>query len=341
MNHGVYRRGQWVASRGEKVVSISPHSQESVGTTTMGNAQDYDDCVSAMQEEKARWMDLPMPARGEVVRQIGERLRENKDALGSLLSLEVGKIKSEGDGEVQEYIDVCDMAVGMSRTIAGKVLPSERPGHMMIEQWNPIGSMGVISAFNFPCAVAGWNTAIGLITGNTMIWKGSESTSLVTVAVGKIVTDVLRDHGFNSVFTVCQGTGKEVGEQFLHDKRLGLVSFTGSTKTGRRVAREVSSRFGKTILELGGNNAAVIMPDADLDMALKGCVFAAAGTCGQRCTTLRRMIVHDSVFDQMAERMVRAYKTITVGDPLDPSSLVGPLHKAHQIDTYKHGLAEA
>ena len=269
-----------------------------------------------------------MPARGEIVRQIGEALREKKGALGSLISLEVGKIKVEGDGEVQEYIDVCDMAVGMSRTIGGKVLPSERPDHTMIENWNPIGSMGIISAFNFPCAVSGWNTAIGLITGNTMIWKGSETTSLVTIATSKIVTDVLRQNGFNSVFTVCQGTGKEVGEKFVHDERLGLVSFTGSTKTGRHVAKEVAGRFGKTILELGGNNAAVIMPDADLDMVLKGSVFAAAGTCGQRCTTLRRLIVHDSIFDKMASRMVKAYQTIRIGDPLDPNSLVGPLHSS-------------
>ena len=174
-----------------------------------------------------------------------------------------------------------------------------------------------------------------------MIWKGNESTSLVTVAVGKIVTDVLRANGFNSVFTVCQGTGAEVGEKFLQDKRLGLVSFTGSTKTGRHVAKEVSGRFGKTILELGGNNAAVVMPDADLDMVLKGSVFAAAGTCGQRCTTLRRMLVHDSVFDKMASRMASAYKTLKIGDPLDPSTLVGPLHKAHQIETFKQGIAEA
>ena len=325
INHGVYN-GKWVAGRGGQAVSVSPHTNEVIGTTTMGNAQDYEDCVAAMQEEKARWMDLPMPARGEIVRDIGEELRDKKDALGSLISLEMGKIKSEGDGEVQEYIDICDMACGMSRTIGGKTLYSERPNHNMIEQWNPIGSMGIISAFNFPCAVSGWNTAIGLIAGNTMIWKGSETSSLVTVAQTKIVTDVLRAHGFNSVFTTCQGTGAEVGEKFLHDKRLGLVSFTGSTKTGRHAAREVSSRFGKTILELGGNNAAVVMPDADLDMTLKGSVFSAAGTCGQRCTTLRRMIVHESIFDQFSKRMVKAYETIRLGDPLDPNSLVGPLH---------------
>ena len=177
------------------------------------------------------------------------------------------------------------MAVGMSRTISGKVLPSERPDHMILEQWNPVGKVGIISAFNFPCAVSGWNTAIGLICGNTMIWKGHEEASLVTVAVGKIVTDVLRDNGFNSVFSVCQGTGAEIGERFLQDKRMNLVSFTGSTKTGRHAATTVAGRFGKTILELGGNNAAVIMADADQDMALMGSVFGSAGTCGQRCTT--------------------------------------------------------
>lgn len=196
-----------------------------------------------------------MPERGEIVRQIGDELRKKKCALGSLISLEVGKIKTEGDGEVQEYIDICDMAVGMSRTISGQVIPSERPDHMILEQWNPVGKVGVISAFNFPCAVSGWNTAIALICGNTMIWKGHEESGLVTVAVGKIVTDVLKSNGFNSVFAVCQGTGAEVGEQFLQDGRVNLVSFTGSTKTGRHAASTVAGRFGKTILELGGNNA--------------------------------------------------------------------------------------
>ena len=268
---------------------------------------------------------LPMPERGEIIRQIGEELRTKKCALGSLISLEVGKIKTEGDGEVQEYIDICDMAVGMSRTIGGKVIPSERPDHMILEQWNPVGTVGCISAFNFPCAVSGWNTAIALMCGNTMMWKGHEETSLVSVAVSKIVTDVLRQNGFDSVFTLCQGSGAEVGERILQDKRVQLVSFTGSTKTGRHAAATVAGRFGKSILELGGNNAAVIMEDADLDMALMGSVFGAAGTCGQRCTSLRRMLVQDSIFDQMASKMAKAYSTIRVGDPLDPNSLVGPL----------------
>ena len=211
-NPGVYRSGEWVDGKGPVKDCINPHNNEVIAQVKLGDESDYDACVSAMQEDKRKWMNMPMPERGEVVRQIGESLREKKGALGSLISLEVGKIKTEGDGEVQEYIDICDMAVGLSRTIGGRVIPSERPDHMMIEQWNPIGSMGIISAFNFPCAVSGWNTAIGLITGNTMIWKGHEEASLVSVATSKIVTDVLRDNGFNSVFTLCQGTGQQVGE---------------------------------------------------------------------------------------------------------------------------------
>ena len=340
-NPGVYRAGEWVNGKGELRASINPHNNEVIAHTQLGDASDFNECVRAMSEERARWMSLPMPMRGEIVRQIGEELRKKKCALGSLISLEVGKIKTEGDGEVQEYIDICDMAVGMSRTIGGKVIPSERPEHMILEQWNPIGSIGCISAFNFPCAVSGWNTAIALICGNSMIWKGHEETSLVSVAVSKIVTDVLKENGFNSIFTLCQGTGQEVGERFLQDKRLGLVSFTGSTKTGRHAASTVAGRFGKTILELGGNNAAVILEDADLDMALVGSVFGAAGTCGQRCTSLRRMLVQDSVFDEMAAKMAKAYSTIKVGDPLDPNSLVGPLKTKTQVEIFKNGVAEA
>ncbi len=212
---------------------------------------------------------------------------------------------------------------------------------MMIEQWNPIGNVGIISAFNFPCAVYGWNAALALICGDSIIWKGSETTSLTSIATNRIVTDVLGMHGFKSVATLCQGTGKVVGEKFLNDKRLPLVSFTGSTKVGQHVAREVAGRFGKSILELGGNNASIVMEDADLDLAFKGSVFAAVGTTGQRCTTLRRLLVHDSVFDKFAKRMVSAYKTIKIGDPLDPQTLVGPLHTKEQVQTFINGVAEA
>lgn len=253
----------------------------------------------------------------------------------------MGKIRSEGLGEVQEFIDICDMAVGMSRTIGGKVINSERPDHMMVEQWNPVGNVGIISAFNFPNAVYGWNAALALICGNQVVWKGHETASLASIATNRIVADVLKKNGFNSVATLCQGTGAVVGEKMINDKRVPLVSFTGSTKTGRHVASTVAGRFGRSILELGGNNASIVMPDADLDLAFKGSVFAAVGTCGQRCTSLRRLLVHDSVFDKFSKRMVAAYKTIRIGDPLDPDTLVGPLHSREQVQTFITGVAEA
>lgn len=220
-----------------------------------------------MEEERVRWVSTPAPLRGEIVRQIGEALRAKKDALGALITLEMGKIRSEGLGEVQEYIDICDMAVGMSRTIDGKVLPSESPSHFMIEQWNPIGNVGVITAFNFPIAVSGWNVALALICGDTVIWKGSETTNLCTVALGKIVGDVLLKNGFKSICTVVCGAGSTVGAAMVKDPRVPLISFTGSTAVGRSVSADVHRRFGRTILELGGNNAVIILPDADLELA--------------------------------------------------------------------------
>jgi len=219
-----------------------------------------------MAQEKAKWQTTPAPLRGEIVRQIGDSLRKKKDALGSLLTLEMGKIKSEGLGEVQEYIDICDMAVGMSRTIDGKVFNSERPEHFMMEVWNPCGNVGVITAFNFPVAVSGWNTALALICGDQIVWKGAPSTSLVTVALGKIVVDVLAANGFNSVMTIVTGD-VDVGSAIVNDPRVPLVSFTGSTAVGRGISEKVAKRFGRTILELGGNNAAIIMPDADVELA--------------------------------------------------------------------------
>ena len=296
VNNGVYHSGAWVGS-GPEYTSVNPHDNRPIARVRTGSTEDYESCIKAMQAEKERWMLTPMPLRGEIMRQIGEALRIKKDALGSLVSLEMGKIKSEGDGEVQEYIDVCDMAVGLSRTIEGKVIPSERPGHFMMECWNPLGLVGCITAFNFPVAVSGWNAAIALICGNLMLWKGASSTSLCTIATGRIVGEVLLRNGFGSVQTVCQGSGATIGERFINDPRLYLISFTGSTQIGQRISTEVHKRFGRTILELGGNNAVIIMDDADLDLALKGCTFAAVGTAGQRCTSLRRLIIHDSVYD--------------------------------------------
>ena len=339
VNLGVYHSGKWQGS-GSEFISLNPHNNKPIAKVVMGSSEDYENCIKAMETEKEAWMLLPMPKRGEIIRQIGEALRAKKDALGSLVSLEMGKIKSEGDGEVQEYIDICDMAVGLSRTIEGKIIPSERPAHFMMEVWNPLGLIGVITAFNFPVAVSGWNAAIALICGNTMIWKGASTTSLCTIATAKIVNKVLESNGFNSVHTVINGSGATVGEKFLNDSRLQLISFTGSTEIGKRISTLVHSRFGRTILELGGNNAIVIMDDADQDLALKACTFAAVGTAGQRCTSLRRILLHESVYDSFVEKIKKVYESIRIGNPLEPSTLMGPLHTKGAVKEYLDGIEE-
>jgi aldehyde dehydrogenase family 7 protein A1 len=250
----------------------------------------------------------------------------------------MGKIKSEGDGEVQEYIDICDYSVGLSRTLEGKVIPSERPGHFMMETWNPLGLIGVITAFNFPCAVLGWNTAISMVSGDLTIWKGASSTTLVTLATTKIMVKVLSKHGFDGVFTMVAGPGSTVGEMFINDARLNLISFTGSTEIGKRISSVVHTRFGRTILELGGNNAAIVMEDADIELALKAVTFSAVGTCGQRCTTLRRLLLHESLYDKFVEKLVTAYKSVKIGDPLDSNTLCGPLHTKAAVKEYLDGI---
>ena len=283
-------------------------------------------------------MKTPAPVRGEIVRQIGEAFRKKKEPLGLLISLEMGKIKSEGLGEVQEYIDICDFATGLSRTLEGKVLPSERPGHFMMEMWNPLGLVGCITAFNFPVAVAGWNAALALICGDLMVWKPAPTTNLCAIAVQKIINEVFEKFGFKSIHTLCAG-GIDVGSTMVNDKRLPLISFTGSTAVGRSIGVDVAKRFGRSILELGGNNAAIIMDDADLDLALKACVFACVGTAGQRCTTMRRIFLHESVYDKFIEKMVAAYKTIKSGNPLEEGVILGPLHTKAAVQMYQDGLA--
>lgn len=251
----------------------------------------------------------------------------------------MGKIVSEGLGEVQEFIDVCDMAVGMSRTIDGKVLNSERPNHFMMEQWNPLGLIGVITAFNFPNAVFGWNFAIAAICGNLTLWKGSETTSLVTIATAKIVAEVLeRNKCPEGVMTVVLGEGKTIGEAITNDPRMQLVSFTGSTAVGRRVSEIVHRRFGRTILELGGNNAIIVCEDGDVDMALRAVTFAAVGTCGQRCTSLRRLFVHEKHYDGFVKQLLEVYPTIKIGNPLEEGVLCGPLHSKNSVKMYAHGI---
>jgi len=275
--------------------SINPANGKAIAKVTMGTAKEYDQVVATSKAAWETWADLPAPKRGEIVRQIGDALRAKLEPLGKLVSLEMGKILPEGIGEVQEYVDICDYATGLSRMLEGKVYPSERPGHMLMEQWNPLGVVGVISAFNFPVAVFGWNNAIAMVCGNTTVWKGAPSTNLVSVATTKIVASVLEANKLpGAICGLCTG-GAEIGNLMANDKRVGLLSFTGSTAVGNKVGVNVTSRFGKVLLELGGNNAILVDEDADLDMVVRAGVFASAGTAGQRCTTTRRLILHESV----------------------------------------------
>ncbi|KAG7402312.1 Aldehyde dehydrogenase 7 member B4 [Phytophthora boehmeriae] len=337
-NHGVYN-GKWFGN-GEVYTSVSPVNGKPIANVRAGTKEDFQKVVKAMDEAKPEWCDLPAPERGEIVRQIGEELRAKRDALGKLISLEMGKIYVEGVGEVQEAIDICDFAVGLSRTLNGSVIPSERPGHFMMERYNPLkGHVGIVTAFNFPCAVLFWNAALSLVCGNTQLWKPSESLSLTSVACTKIIADVLERNGHSgAIASLICGSGKEVGEAMLHDKRMELISFTGSTKVGRHVNEVVSSRFGKTILELGGNNAMIVDKDADLEMALRATLFSAVGTAGQRCTSLRRLFLHEDIHDEFLKRLVSAYQNVKIGDPLEDGTLCGPLHNTQAVKNYLDGI---
>jgi aldehyde dehydrogenase family 7 protein A1 len=336
-NLGCYTNGTWKGGD-VQVNSMNPSDNSVTTTLNLATADHYEECIVSMEAEKKAWMLTPAPARGEIVRQIGERLREKKDALGSLISLEMGKIKAEGDGELQEIIDICDFACGLSRSIEGKILPSERPGHFMMENWNPLGIVGVITAFNFPSAVFGWNTCIGMVCGDLILWKGAPSTPLVSYALTKVFADVLKENGWNSIVSLCQGDGVEIGQLMANDKRIPLVSFTGSTNVGRIVSQAVYKRFGKCILELGGNNAVIVMDDANTSMALKACAFSAVGTAGQRCTSLRRIYLHESIYDDFVEKLVKAYKTVKIGPQLEADTLMGPLHSKMGVELYENAL---
>lgn len=281
------------------VQSICPSNNKFIAEVVTASWSDYEAAVKATEEAWQIWADIPAPKRGEIVRQIGAALRNHKADLGKLVTLETGKILSEGESEVQEYIEVCDFAVGLSRMLEGKVLPSEKPGHALIENWNPLGPMGVITAFNNPVSVFGWNNAVGLVCGNTLIWKSAPTTPLTSIAVTKIVSKVFEDNNLPGAICSLVCGGSDIGETIANDKKLPLVSFTGSTNVGRKVALAVQNRFGKSILELSGNNAIIICEDADLSAVQKEIVFACAGTAGQRCTTTRRLIVHESVNEEL------------------------------------------
>ncbi|CAJ0585945.1 unnamed protein product, partial [Mesorhabditis spiculigera] len=340
-NAGVFN-GQWAAT-GPVVESVAPASNSVIAKVQNGTVADWEKAIAATQQAHKQWRTVPAPKRGEIVRQIGDKLRHNLTNLGKLVSLEMGKIQAEGIGEVQEYVDICDFATGLSRSLAGQVLPSERPGHALLEQWNPLGVVGIISAFNFPCAVYGWNNALALVCGNSCIWKPAPTTPLTAIAVTKLVESVLVENNLpGSLCSLVCGEG-DVGQALVKDKRVNLVSFTGSTEVGRIVGQQVQGRFGKVLLELGGNNAIIVNDDADLDMVIPAAVFAAVGTAGQRCTTTRRLLVHEKVYDEVVERMTRAYAQFEsrIGDPLEANTIIGPLHNQHGVLKYKAAIAEA
>ncbi len=309
---------------GPMIESINPATGELLGRVSVSSVDDYEAAAIKAVETAARWRLLPAPQRGLIVREIGEELRRHKDELGKLVTLETGKILAEGKGEVQEMIDIADFAVGLSRQLHGLTMHSERPGHRMYEQWHPLGAIGVITAFNFPVAVWSWNALLAAVCGDCVIWKPSPLAPLTALAVQKIADAVLERHGWQGVFSLVIG-GTEIGERMAADRRLSLISATGSTRMGRRVAEAVGARLGRTLLELGGNNGVVVTADADLDLAVRAIVFGAVGTAGQRCTSIRRILIQRPVASEMIERLKTAYAQVRIGDPLDPSILMGPL----------------
>ncbi|MCG2587528.1 L-piperidine-6-carboxylate dehydrogenase [Rhodohalobacter sulfatireducens] len=324
----------------EKITSYTPSDGSEIATVYETTKSEYEEVVQKSQEAFKEWRMMPAPQRGEIVRQIGEELRKYKEPLGKLVSYEMGKVYQEGLGEVQEMIDICDFAVGQSRMLYGKTMHSERPQHRMYEQWHPLGPVGVISAFNFPVAVYSWNAMIAAICGDTIIWKGSEKTPLCGVAVQNIIGNVLKANDVpEGVFSLITG-GREVGEWMTTDERIPLISATGSIRMGKQVAQTVGARLGKTILELGGNNAIIISKDADLEMAVRAVVFGAVGTAGQRCTSTRRLIIHESVFDELKDRLVSIYQSIKIGDPLDEDTLVGPLIDQDAVQAMQNALKQ-
>lgn len=324
----------------ETIPSHTPIDGSHIADTTLTTREEYDKVVATAQEAFKEWRMVPAPKRGEIVRQIGLELREHKDELGRLVTYEMGKIYEEGLGEVQEMIDICDFAVGQSRMLYGKTMQSERPKHRMYEQWHPLGITGIISAFNFPVAVYSWNAMIAAICGNVMIWKGSEKTPLCGIAVQKIIGKVLKRNDMpEGIFNLITG-GREVGEWMTKDERIPLISATGSIRMGKQVAQAVGARLGKTILELGGNNAIVVSKDADLEMAARATVFGAVGTCGQRCTSTRRLIIHEEVFDELKNRLIEIYEDVNIGNPLDEDTLVGPLIDKQATESMQKALKE-
>jgi len=326
---------------GGRVVSINPSTGEPLASVLLSSEATCDRVVAASTEAFRKWREVPAPKRGELVRDLGNALRELKEPLGDLVSLEMGKIRAEGHGEVQEMIDICDFAVGLSRQLYGLTMASERPGHRMMEQWHPLGPVGVISAFNFPVAVWAWNAAIAAVCGDPVIWKPAEPAPLCGVAVQRITNRVMADHGVTGIFSLMVGQGSVVGERLIRDPRVPLVSFTGSTAVGRHVAEAVAGRFGRSILELGGNNAIVVAEDANLELATRAIVFGAVGTAGQRCTSTRRILVQKNIASDLVTRLVSAYTQVPIGDALAPGTLMGPLVNMPAVDAMFAAIEQA
>ncbi|HEY8432738.1 MAG TPA: aldehyde dehydrogenase family protein [Sandaracinaceae bacterium] len=337
---GVCTATGWRKGSGEPLVSVEPTEGTTLATVAGAGADDYEAVIASAEERFSDWRMRPAPKRGEVVRTFGELLRRHKDALGELVSLEMGKIRTEGLGEVQEMIDICDFAVGLSRQLYGLTIASERPRHRMMEQWHPLGPIGVVTAFNFPVAVYAWNAAIAAVCGDTVVWKPSPRTPLCSIAVQHLANLAMAAHGAEGVFNLALGGG-ELGERIADDRRLPLVSFTGSTEVGRKVAARVASRLGRSILELGGNNGIIVLRDADLDLAVRAITFGAVGTAGQRCTTTRRLFVERPVAAELVERLAKAYATIRIGDPLEEGVLMGPLCSEASVRAYERALGLA
>ncbi|MGE3109990.1 MAG: aldehyde dehydrogenase family protein [Phycisphaerales bacterium] len=322
-------------------LSRNPATGELLGAVRMNDAASFESELDGAVKTFAAWRDVPAPVRGQVVRAIGEEFRTHKQALGELISLEMGKIRAEGLGEVQETIDIADFAVGLSRQLPGLTIPSERAHHRMMEQWHPLGPVGVISAFNFPNAVWAWNAMLAAICGDVTIWKPSLLTPLTSLATNRIADSVASAMGYPGVFRLILGPDDVIGERFIADKRVPLISATGSCRMGRRVGQVVAARLGRCLLELGGNNAVIVHEDADQELALRGILFAAVGTCGQRCTSTRRLIIHQNIADAFLARLVTAYQSVRLGDPMEEGTLVGPLLNERALEGFLHAVAAA
>ena len=328
-------------SNGALIESYSPVDGKLIGKVKATTKEDYEKVMETAGDAYLSFRNMPAPQRGEIVRQFGNKLRELKEPLGKLISYEMGKSLQEGYGEVQEMIDICDFAVGLSRQLNGQTIPSERPGHVMREQWHPIGVVGIISAFNFPVAVWAWNTSLAWICGDVCVWKGSEKVPLCSIACQNIIAGVLKENNLPEGISSIINGDYTVGEMMTNDTRMPLVSATGSTRMGRIVGATVAQRFGKSLLELGGNNAIIITPTADLKVVVPGAVFGAVGTCGQRCTSTRRLIIHESVYDKVRDAIVGAYQQLTIGNPLDEKNHIGPLIDHDSVNTYLAAIAKA